>query len=140
MVWFCPEASRTLVALRGEGRFRALIEAGHTPATRLPNFKARVEHFYLTDAHIAAFHRRFVAIPTLVAESGRQIPDFRAIFARAGIAVFALHGQDFWQIFLWKAAETALTRKAPRFPSTSHQGNLEDLTGIRSGSDVPKFY
>ena len=71
------------VGIKEKGRFRALIEAGHTPATRLRHPKTGIENIYMTEADIAAFHRRFVTIPTLVAETGRPIPELRAVLKRA---------------------------------------------------------
>ena len=71
------------VGIKDKGRFRALIEAGHTPATRLRHPKTGIENIYMTEADIAAFHRRFVTIPTLVAETGRPIPELRAVLKRA---------------------------------------------------------
>jgi len=55
---------------------------------------------FLYSCDIAAFHRRFVTIPTLVAETGRPIPELRAVLKRAGVAVFAPDGQDFGRLFL----------------------------------------
>lgn len=104
------------VGIKDKGRFRALIEAGQTPATRLRHPKTGIESIYMTEADIAAFHRRFVTIPTLVAETGRPIPELRAELKRAGVAVFAPDGQDFGRLFLRATAEAALRRERTRKP------------------------
>ncbi|ETD88565.1 hypothetical protein U713_12695 [Rhodobacter capsulatus YW2] len=104
------------VGIKDKGRFRALIEAGHTPATRLRHPKTGNENLVLTKADIAAFHRRFVTIPALVSETGRPIPELRAALKRAGVMVFAPEGQDFGRLFLRAAAEAALRRKISQDP------------------------
>ncbi|ETD82040.1 hypothetical protein U716_10255 [Rhodobacter capsulatus B6] len=104
------------VGIKDKGRFRALIEAGQTPATRLRHPKTGIENIYMTEADIAAFHRRFVTIPTLVAETGRPIPELRAVLKRAGVTVFAPEGQDFGRLFLRDAAEAALRHERTRKP------------------------
>ena len=100
------------VEIKDKGRFKALAVGGHTPATRKRHERTGVENLYMSTDDIAAFHRRFVTISTLAAESGRTIPEVRAALKRAGVSAFAPGGQDFGRIFLRKDAEWALSRKS----------------------------
>ena len=68
----------------------------------------------MTAADIADFHRRFVTMRTLSAETGRTIPELRADLKRAGVAVFAPEGQDFGRLFLREEVEAALEPAKPR--------------------------
>ena len=101
------------VGIKDKGRFKALAVGGHTPATRKA---ARTdwgrELSYMSTDDIAAFHRRFVTISTLAAESECTISEVRAALKRAGVSAFAPGGQDFGRIFLRKDAERALSRKS----------------------------
>jgi len=83
------------VGIKDKGRFRALIDAGHTPATTLRNPKTGVANLFVTAADIAAFHRRFVTMRTLSAETGRAIPGLRLELKRAGGGVLARRA-GFW--------------------------------------------
>lgn len=96
------------VGIKDKGRFRALIDAGHTPATTLRNPKTGVANIFVTAADIAAFHRRFVTMRTLSAETGRAIPELRADLKRAGVAVFSPNGLDFGRQFLREEVVAAL--------------------------------
>ena len=100
------------VEIKDKGRFKALAVGGHTPATRKRHERTGVENLYMSTDDIAAFHRRFVTISTLAAESGRAIPQVRAALKRAGVSAFAPGGQDFGRIFLRKDAERALFPKS----------------------------
>ncbi|OHC54759.1 MAG: hypothetical protein A3D16_09485 [Rhodobacterales bacterium RIFCSPHIGHO2_02_FULL_62_130] len=98
------------VGIKDKGRFRALIDAGHTPATSLRNPKTGMANIFVTAADIAAFHRRFVTMRTLSAETGRAIPGLRVQLKRAGVAVFSPDGQDFGHLYLRAEVEAALSR------------------------------
>jgi len=98
------------VGIKDKGRFRALIDAGHTPATKLRNPKTGMANIFVTAADIAAFHRRFVTMRTLSAETGRAIPGLRVQLKRAGVAVFSPDGQDFGHLYLREEVEAALRR------------------------------
>jgi hypothetical protein len=102
------------VGIKDKGRFRALIDAEQTPATTSRNPKTGMPIFFLTAADIAAFHRRFVTMRTLSAETGRAIPELRADLKRAGVAVFSPGGQDFGRIYLREEVEAALGPVQPR--------------------------
>ena len=96
------------VGIKDKGRFRALIDAGHTSATTLRNPKTGMEIIFVTAADIAAFHRRFVTMRTLSAETGRAIPELRADLKRAGVTAFSPDGQDFGRLFLREEVVAAL--------------------------------
>lgn len=102
------------VGIKDKGRFGALIDAGHTPATTLRNPKTGIANVFVTVTDIADFHRRFVTMRTLSAETGRAIPDLRADLKRAGVAVFSPDGQDFGRLFLREEVEAALERAKER--------------------------
>jgi hypothetical protein len=102
------------IGIQDNGRFRKLIDAGHTPATRRRNPRTGLENIYMTPADLAAFHRRFVTVPSLAGETGRTIFEIRADLKRAGVAVLAPEEQDFGRLFLREAVEAALSPKADR--------------------------
>jgi hypothetical protein len=102
------------VGIKDKGRFGALIDAGHTPATPLRNPKTGIANIFVTAADIADFHRRFVTMRTLTAETGRAIPELRAELKRAAVAVFSPDGQDFGRLFLREEVEAALERAKER--------------------------
>lgn len=102
------------VGIKDKGRFRKLIQAGHTPATPMRNPRTGIANIYMTTADIAAFHQRFVTMSTLAAETWRSIPELRSALTRAGVAVFSPEGEDFGRLFLRKAAVSALARGADR--------------------------
>lgn len=94
--------------IKDKGRFGALIDAGQTPAIRLRNRKTGIVNTFVTAADIAYFHRRFVTMRTLSAETERAIPELRADLKRAGVAVFSSEGKDFGRLFLREEVEAAL--------------------------------
>lgn len=96
------------VGIKDKGRFRALIDAGQTSATTMRNPKTGIVNTVITAADIADFHRRFVTMRTLSAETGRTIPELRADLKQAGVAVFSPGGQDFGRLFLREEVEAAL--------------------------------
>lgn len=102
------------VGIKDKGRFRALIDAGQTSATMMRNPKTGIANTFVTAADIAFFHRRFVIMRTLSAETGRMIPELRADLKRAGVAVFAPSEQDFGRLFLREEVEAALGRAKDR--------------------------
>lgn len=99
------------IGIQDNGRFRQLIDAGHTPATRRRNPRTGLENIYMTPADVAAFHRRFVTVSSLAAETGRTIFEIRADLKRAEVPVFAPERQDFGRLFLREAVEAALPPK-----------------------------
>ena len=62
----------------------------------------------------SAFHRRFVTMRTLSAETGRAIPGLRVQLKRAGVALFSPDGQDFGHLYLREEVEAALERAKER--------------------------
>jgi hypothetical protein len=96
------------VGLRDDGNFLALVEAGHVPAVQVVNpDTGRPQHF-LRPEDIAAFHRRFVTLTTLAAETGRHRNTLRSQLAAAGTARFAPGGQDFGPVYLREDVVPAL--------------------------------
>jgi hypothetical protein len=97
------------VGLRDDGNFIALIEAGQVPAVQVVNpATGRLQH-YLRPEDIAAFHRRFATLTTLVAETGRHSNVLHAQLAAAGIARFTPEGRDFGAVYPREEVASALT-------------------------------
>ena len=92
------------VGLRYNGDFIALIEAGHTPATRSRHPVTRQDQWRMTNEDIAAFHRRFVTIATLRQETGRSSNALRMQLKKEKIERFAPDGGDFGSLWLRTAA------------------------------------
>ncbi len=96
------------VGIRDKGRFLALIAAGHTPATRMRHPRTGNERFYMTDADIAAFHRRFATIRILARERGDPPNTLLARLKAAGVRYFAPGGADFGPLYLRRDVEAVL--------------------------------
>ncbi|NBZ87628.1 TniQ family protein [Stagnihabitans tardus] len=99
------------IGIRDGGRFRAFIEAGHTPATWARHPTSGVRFLYVSAKDIEAFHQRFVTIPILALERGLPIPKVRAALKAARVQPFSPQGQDYGRIFLSSEAETAFGRR-----------------------------
>jgi hypothetical protein len=104
------------VGLRNEGCFLALVEAGHVPAVQVVNPATGRPQHYLRPEDMEAFHRRFVTLTTLSAETGRHRNSLRGELAAGGVARFAADGQSFGPVYLREEVVTALhqTRIADR--------------------------
>jgi hypothetical protein len=96
------------VGLRDGGRFLALIGAGHIPATRAIHPKLGVEMACMTEADIAAFHRRFLTTTTISAEFGLHRNVILKRLAAARVSRFGLNDADFGAIYLRADVEVAL--------------------------------
>lgn len=96
------------VGLRDEGNFLALVEAGHVPSVLLVNPATGRAQRYLRPEDIAAFHRRFVTLPTLCEETGRHRNTLRGQLAAGGVARFGVDGQSFGAVYLREEVVTAL--------------------------------
>ena len=96
------------VGIKDKGRFLALIAAGHTPATRMRHPRTGNERFYMTDADIAAFHRRFATIRVLARERGDPPNTLLARLKAAGVRYFAPGGADFGPLYLRRDVEAVL--------------------------------
>ncbi|MFN4159168.1 MAG: hypothetical protein ACK4GO_12290, partial [Gemmobacter sp.] len=97
------------VGIRGGGQILALISAGYLLATRMRNTKNGQEFYYLSETDIAAFHRRFVTIATLVGETGLHRNTLRTRLARAKVPVFSPAGEDFGLLYLRDEVEKAIS-------------------------------
>ena len=103
------------VGLRDEGSFLALVEAGHVPSMQMVNPATGRPQHYLRLEDKAAFHRRFVTLTTLSAETGLHRNTLRGQVAAAGVAPFAAGGRSFGPVYLREEVVTALqTRLADR--------------------------
>ena len=96
------------VGIREKGRFLALIAAGHTPATRMRDRRTGNGRFYMTEADIAGFHRRFVTIRILSREKGVHRNTLRKRLSAAGLRHFAPGGADFGPLYLRSEVEAEL--------------------------------
>ncbi len=63
---------------------------------------------YVTDAHMAAFHRRFLTLRLMRKEFGLQHQTCIMRLRTAGVTPFAPDGQDFGPIYERKDAEPVL--------------------------------
>ena len=98
------------VGLRDLGKFTALIEAGHTPATESRNPKTGRMQYFLSTDDVSSFHERFVTLTTLSIETGRHRNTLRKIVAPPRISRFAPDGRDFGSVYL--RAEAVLLANA----------------------------
>lgn len=88
------------VGLRDNGNFLALIEAGHVPARQVLNVKTGRLQYHLGAEDIASFHRRFVTLTTLSAETGHHRHTLKGLLAASKVGRFAPEGQDFGPVYL----------------------------------------
>ena len=88
------------VGLRDGGVFQAMIEAGHVSAYQIINPRTgRLQH-RMTPEDMAAFHRRFVTLTTLSAETGQHRNTLKGLLAAGRITPFSPEGQDFGAVYL----------------------------------------
>lgn len=88
------------VGLRDGGVFQAMIEAGHVSAHQIINPRTGRPQYRMTPEDMAAFHRRFVTLTTLSAETGRHRNTLKGILAARRITPFSPKGQDFGAVYL----------------------------------------
>ncbi|MCE6950130.1 hypothetical protein LAZ29_04250, partial [Cereibacter sphaeroides] len=88
------------VGMRKGGRFLALVAAGHTPATRVKHPKLGTEILVVSEADVAAFHRRFATTTTLAAEWGEHRNTVIARLEAAGVSRFSPDGADYGALYL----------------------------------------
>ena len=99
-----------LIGLRDRGRLVALVSAGYTPATRMKHPKNGGERYYMTEADIAAFHRQFVTLSTLVSESGEHRNTILVRLKESGVPPFSPGGEDFGHLYLREDVEQVFRR------------------------------
>jgi predicted ArsR family transcriptional regulator len=88
------------VGLRDGGMFQALIEAGHVSAYRIINPRTGRPQHRMTPQDMAAFHRRFMTLTTLSAETGQHRNTLKGLLAARRITPFSPDGQDFGAVYL----------------------------------------
>jgi hypothetical protein len=88
------------VGLRAGGVLQALIDAGHVSAHQVVNPRTRRPQYRMAPEDMAAFHRRFVTLTTLSAETGQHRNTLKGLLAALRISRFAPDGQDFGPIYL----------------------------------------
>ncbi len=98
------------VGLRDLGKFLALIEAGHVPATKSRNPRTGRMQYFLSTDDAASFHERFVTLTTLSLETGRHRNALRRLVAAPRVPRFAPDGKDFGPVYLRAEAVAALGR------------------------------
>lgn len=88
------------VGLRAGGVFLAMIEAGHVPAYQIINPRTERPQYRMTAEHMSAFHRRFVTLTTLSAETGLHVNALKRIIAARKCPRFSPNGRDFGVVYL----------------------------------------
>jgi hypothetical protein len=94
--------------LPSNGTLAGFVAAGHTPARQIRNPKTLRMQVFLTDEDVAAFHRRFVTIASLEAETGCHRNTLRGLLSAARIVRVRPGGRDFGPIYLRADLEAAL--------------------------------
>ena len=74
------------VGLRDLGKFLALIEAGHVPATKSRNPRTGRMQYFLSTDDVSSFHERFVTLTTLYSETGHHRNTLRKIVAEPRVS------------------------------------------------------
>lgn len=98
------------VGLRDKGYFLALVDEGHTPATRIKQPTTGRDQLRVTEADIAEFHRRFLTPTTITAEFGLHRNTIFAAFRETGVVPFAPDGRDFGSLYLRSEAAPLFAR------------------------------
>lgn len=88
------------VGLRDGGIFQAMIEAGYVPAYQIINPRTGRPQHRMTPEDMAAFHRRFVTLTTLAAETGQHRNTLKGLLRARRITQFSPDGQDFGSVYL----------------------------------------
>lgn len=96
------------VGLRDHGSLIALIVAGETPALRAQNPVTNRQQYQMDKSDIAAFHKRFVTLTTLVAETGLHRNALGAKLSHARVLRYSPDGRKFGAVYLRSDAEAAL--------------------------------
>lgn len=88
------------VGLRAGGAFQAMIDAEHVPAHKVVNPRTGRTQYRMAPEDMAAFHRQFVTLTTLSAETGQHRNTLKATLTARGINPFSPDGQDFGAVYL----------------------------------------
>jgi hypothetical protein len=88
------------IGLRDGGVFQAMIEAGHVTAYQIINPRTGRAQYRMTPEDMAAFHRRFVTLTTISAETGQHRNTLKVLLAVRRIGPFSPEGKDFGPVYL----------------------------------------
>lgn len=88
------------VGLRDGGVFQAMIALGHVSAHQIINPRTGRSQYRMTAEDIAAFHRRFVTLTTLSAETGQHRNTLKGLLTARRITPFSSEGKDFGAVYL----------------------------------------
>lgn len=102
------------VGLRRGGVFQAMIEAGHVSAYQIINPRTGRLQYWMTTEDMATFHRRFVTLTTLSAETGQHRNTLKATLEASRVGRFSPEGRDFGLVYLREAIVTVITRSRPQ--------------------------
>ena len=96
------------VGLRDKGRFLALVDNGHTPATQMRHPRTGVWQYFMTEGDIAAFHARFMTLTSMARKFGRHQRTYLAALQSADVTPFAPNGEDYGHLYLRQDVEPVL--------------------------------
>ncbi len=96
------------VGLRDHGNFVALVEAGHTPATKYVNPRTRRSQYRLDADDISSFHRRFVTLSTLSEETGYHRNTVKSLLKASRVNRFNAGDREYGPVYLRSEAAKAL--------------------------------
>ena len=101
-------AFATAIGIKSRGWYPRLFEAGHAGACWVPHPVTGKAVLYVTDAHMAAFHRRFLTLRLIRKEFGLRHHTCVTRLRAAEVTPFAPDGQDFGPIYERKDVEQVL--------------------------------
>ncbi|WP_223814343.1 TniQ family protein [Roseicitreum antarcticum] len=88
------------VGIRKKGAFLALIEGGHTPATKVLHPVTKRPQWRMNDADIAAFHEKFTTPTVIGEETGHHRNTILAALSVGGIRPFRPNDVDAGPVYL----------------------------------------
>lgn len=87
------------IGIRSADVFQCLIKDGHVSAHLMPNPKTGRLQYQMAPEDMAAFHKNFITLTTLSAETGHHRNTLKALLASHQIAPFSPQGQDFGALY-----------------------------------------
>lgn len=88
------------VGLRDRGLLQALADAGHVQTHLIVHPRTRQSQLRMSDADVAAFHRKFLTLATIEAEFGLHKNRILAMLRADGATPFTADGRTFGAIWL----------------------------------------
>lgn len=88
------------LGLRDGGVFQAMVEGGYVPASRIINPQTKRPQYWMTPENMTAFHRQFVTLTSLSAETGQHRNTLKMQLAAKTAPRFCPEGQDFGPVYL----------------------------------------